>query len=100
MTERFKGSPASATWKIRKGFDIFFSWVPGHVGILCNEQADHSARSMSDHMQQPVGHHDLKLIYRTISILNGKRLGINRSSTNYIAFILPLLIGYQYVLSF
>ncbi|GFV78767.1 probable RNA-directed DNA polymerase from transposon X-element [Trichonephila clavipes] len=24
----------------RKGFDIIFSWVPGHVGILGNEQAD------------------------------------------------------------
>ncbi|GFR21699.1 putative RNA-directed DNA polymerase from transposon X-element [Trichonephila clavata] len=41
----------------RKGFDIIFCWVPGHVGILGNEQA---ARSMSDHMQQPVCYHDLK----------------------------------------
>ncbi|GFY57544.1 RNase H domain-containing protein [Trichonephila inaurata madagascariensis] len=23
----------------RKGFDIIFSWIPGHVGILDNEQA-------------------------------------------------------------
>ncbi|GFX50143.1 putative RNA-directed DNA polymerase from transposon X-element [Trichonephila clavipes] len=37
----------------RKDFDIF-SWVPGHVGILVNEQADTAARSMSDHMQRPV----------------------------------------------
>ncbi|GFY54648.1 uncharacterized protein TNIN_204101 [Trichonephila inaurata madagascariensis] len=34
----------------RKGFDIIFSWVPGHMGILGNEQADNAARSMSDHM--------------------------------------------------
>ncbi|GFS78465.1 hypothetical protein TNCV_3147221 [Trichonephila clavipes] len=32
----------------------------------------------------------------TISIVYGKRLGINRSSTNYITFILPLLIGQHY----
>ncbi|GFW64796.1 RNase H domain-containing protein [Trichonephila clavipes] len=44
----------------RKGFDIIFSWVPGHVGILGNEQADNAARSMSDHMQQPVCCQDLK----------------------------------------
>ncbi|GFT52550.1 putative RNA-directed DNA polymerase from transposon X-element [Trichonephila clavipes] len=44
----------------RKGFDIIFSWIPGHVGILGNEQADTAARSMSDHMQRPVCYQDLK----------------------------------------
>ncbi|GFU13601.1 putative RNA-directed DNA polymerase from transposon X-element [Trichonephila clavipes] len=44
----------------RKGFDIIFSWVPGQVGILGNEQADTVARSMSDHMQRPVCYRDLK----------------------------------------
>ncbi|GFX88551.1 putative RNA-directed DNA polymerase from transposon X-element [Trichonephila clavipes] len=44
----------------RKGFDIIFSWVPGHVGILGNEQADTAARFMSDHMQRPVCYQDLK----------------------------------------
>ncbi|GFW28623.1 probable RNA-directed DNA polymerase from transposon X-element [Trichonephila clavipes] len=81
----------------RKGFDIIFSWVPGHVGILGNEQADTVARSMSDHMQRPVCYQELKTsAQRTISIVYGKRLGINRSSTNCIAFILPFLIGQHY----
>ncbi|GFU62247.1 putative RNA-directed DNA polymerase from transposon X-element [Trichonephila clavipes] len=44
----------------RKSFNIFFSWVPGHVGILGNEQADNAARSMSDPMQRPVCYQDLK----------------------------------------
>ncbi|GFX86409.1 hypothetical protein TNCV_2562981 [Trichonephila clavipes] len=44
----------------RKGFEIIFSWVPGHVGILGNEQADTAARSMSDHMQRSVCYQDLK----------------------------------------
>ncbi|GFW52419.1 putative RNA-directed DNA polymerase from transposon X-element [Trichonephila clavipes] len=44
----------------RKGFHIIFSWVPGHVGILGNEQADTAARSMSDHMQRSVCYRDLK----------------------------------------
>ncbi|GFW98613.1 putative RNA-directed DNA polymerase from transposon X-element [Trichonephila clavipes] len=44
----------------KKGFDIIFSWIPGHVGILGNEQADTAARSMSDHMQRPVCYQDLK----------------------------------------
>ncbi|GFV29832.1 hypothetical protein TNCV_2082971 [Trichonephila clavipes] len=80
----------------RKGFDIIFSWVPGHVGLFGNQQADTAARSMSDHMQQPVCYRDIKLLHRTLSIVYGKRLRINRSSTNCIAFILPLLIGQHY----
>ncbi|GFV11591.1 uncharacterized protein TNCV_975811 [Trichonephila clavipes] len=44
----------------RKGFEIIFPWVPGHVGILGNQQADNAARSMSDPMQQPVCYLDLK----------------------------------------
>ncbi|GFT51598.1 RNase H domain-containing protein [Trichonephila clavipes] len=46
----------------RKGFDIIFSWVPGHVGILGNEQADiyTAARYMCDHIQRPVCYQDLK----------------------------------------
>ncbi|GFW97229.1 hypothetical protein TNCV_4784431 [Trichonephila clavipes] len=43
-----------------KCFDIIFSWVPGHVGILVNEQADNAARSMSDPMQRPVCYQDLQ----------------------------------------
>ncbi|GFV94055.1 RNase H domain-containing protein [Trichonephila clavipes] len=45
----------------RKGFHIIFSWVPGHVGILGNGQADTAARSMSDHMQRPFCYRDLKI---------------------------------------
>ncbi|GFY12853.1 RNA-directed DNA polymerase from mobile element jockey [Trichonephila clavipes] len=44
----------------RKGFEIIFSWEPGHVGILGNEQIDNAARSMSDPMQRPVCYQDLK----------------------------------------
>ncbi|GFV29912.1 RNase H domain-containing protein [Trichonephila clavipes] len=44
----------------KKVFDIIFSWLPGHVGILGNEQANNAARSMSDPMQQPVCYQDLK----------------------------------------
>ncbi|GFU90483.1 putative RNA-directed DNA polymerase from transposon BS [Trichonephila clavipes] len=44
----------------RNGFDIIFSLVPGHMGILGNEQADTAARSMSDHIQRPVCYQDLK----------------------------------------
>ncbi|GFR13309.1 RNase H domain-containing protein [Trichonephila clavata] len=43
-----------------KGFNIIFCWVPGHVGIPDNELAENAARSMSDHMQQPVCYQDLK----------------------------------------
>ncbi|GFT00530.1 putative RNA-directed DNA polymerase from transposon X-element [Trichonephila clavipes] len=43
-----------------KRFSYNFSWVPGHVGILGNEQADTAARSISDHMQRSVCYRDLK----------------------------------------
>ncbi|GFU59101.1 RNA-directed DNA polymerase from mobile element jockey [Trichonephila clavipes] len=44
----------------KEGIWYNFSWVPGHVGIIGNEQADTAARSMSDHMQRPVCYQDLK----------------------------------------
>ncbi|GFU28333.1 pggt1b [Trichonephila clavipes] len=33
-----------------KGFDIVFCWLPSHVGIIGNEQADSSARSATTHL--------------------------------------------------
>ncbi|GFX22019.1 RNase H domain-containing protein [Trichonephila clavipes] len=78
----------------RKGFNIIFSWIPGHVGILGNEQADNAARSMSDPMQQPVCYQDLKIfIQHYVHHIWQETWDQNRSSTNYIAFIHPLLIG-------
>ncbi|GFV29731.1 putative RNA-directed DNA polymerase from transposon X-element [Trichonephila clavipes] len=50
----------------RKGFDIIFSWVPEHVGIFGNEQADNVSRSMSDPMQQPVCYQDLKSFHSAL----------------------------------
>ncbi|GFS55713.1 RNase H domain-containing protein [Trichonephila clavipes] len=80
----------------RKGFDIS-SWVPGHVGILGNEQADTAARSMSDHMQRPVCYRDLKTSTQNyIHRVWQETWDQNRSSTNCITFILPLLIGQHY----
>ncbi|GFX23752.1 pggt1b [Trichonephila clavipes] len=32
----------------RKGFDIVFCWLPSHVGIIGNEQADSAARFGDD----------------------------------------------------
>ncbi|GFT49038.1 putative RNA-directed DNA polymerase from transposon X-element [Trichonephila clavipes] len=55
--DRNTSSPAKIG---EKRFSCNFSWVPGHVGILGNEQADTAARSMSDHMQRPVCYRDLK----------------------------------------
>ncbi|GFT80319.1 uncharacterized protein TNCV_1189801 [Trichonephila clavipes] len=40
-----------------------FYVVPGHVGILGNEQVDNAARSMSDHMQWPVCYPGFKVFY-------------------------------------
>ncbi|GFW69056.1 RNase H domain-containing protein [Trichonephila clavipes] len=81
----------------RKGFGIIFSWVPLHVGILGNEQADTAARSMSDHMQRPVCCQDLKTSAQNyIHRVWQETWDQNRSSTNCIAFILPLLIGQHY----
>ncbi|GFV70826.1 probable RNA-directed DNA polymerase from transposon X-element [Trichonephila clavipes] len=81
----------------RKGFDIIFSWVPGHVGILGNEQADTAARLMSDHMQRPVCYQDLKTftqnyIHRVWQETWDQQI-LNKLC---ITFILPLLIGQHY----
>ncbi|GFR27731.1 hypothetical protein TNCT_637081 [Trichonephila clavata] len=72
-------------------------WFPiSALSILGNEQADNAARSLSDHMQQPVCYHDLKAsILRYIHSV-WQETWISRSSTNYITFILSLLIGQRY----
>ncbi|GFS63588.1 pggt1b [Trichonephila clavipes] len=33
-----------------KGFDIVFCWLPSHVGIIGNEQADSAAKSATTHL--------------------------------------------------
>ncbi|GFV68799.1 uncharacterized protein TNCV_1969711 [Trichonephila clavipes] len=82
----------------RKGFDIIFSWVPGHVGILGNEQADNAARSMSDHMQQPLSLlPGFKNLYTELyPSYMARNLGSTEPQTNCIVFILPHLIGQHY----
>ncbi|GFU30595.1 RNA-directed DNA polymerase from mobile element jockey [Trichonephila clavipes] len=45
-----------------KGFDIVFCWLPSHVGILGNEQADSAARSATTHLQLAVPLADMKRV--------------------------------------
>ncbi|GFW93638.1 putative RNA-directed DNA polymerase from transposon X-element [Trichonephila clavipes] len=43
-----------------KGFDIMFCWLPSHIGILGNEQADSAARSATTHLPLAVPLSDMK----------------------------------------
>ncbi|GFT48302.1 RNase H domain-containing protein [Trichonephila clavipes] len=45
-----------------KGFDIVFCWLPSHVGILGNEQADSAARSATTHLPLAVPLSDMKRV--------------------------------------
>ncbi|GFS93578.1 putative RNA-directed DNA polymerase from transposon X-element [Trichonephila clavipes] len=75
VIEHLTSSPAKI-----ENFHIIFSWVPGHVGILGNEQADTAARSISDHMQPTCLLRGISgFLHRTIFIVYGKRLGIKAS---------------------
>ncbi|GFQ77999.1 hypothetical protein TNCT_387161 [Trichonephila clavata] len=80
----------------RKGFDIF-CWVPRHVGAHHKELADTSARSMSDHMQQPVCYQDLKVsVMRYIHRICQETWDQQATNTSYIVFILKLHNGQWY----
>ncbi|GFW17464.1 RNase H domain-containing protein [Trichonephila clavipes] len=45
-----------------KGFDIVFCWLPSHVGIIGNEQADCAARSATTHLPVAVPLPDMKRV--------------------------------------
>ncbi|GFY09401.1 hypothetical protein TNCV_1942111 [Trichonephila clavipes] len=75
------------------------SKTAGHVG--CGVVFNITILSFTLHNSMSVFSAELTAIlvalqHILVSIVYGKRLGINRSSTNCIAFILPLLIGQHY----
>ncbi|GFV53315.1 putative RNA-directed DNA polymerase from transposon X-element [Trichonephila clavipes] len=45
-----------------KGFDIVFCWLPSHVGIIGNEQADNAAKSATTHLPLVVPLSDMKRV--------------------------------------
>ncbi|GFW07150.1 RNase H domain-containing protein [Trichonephila clavipes] len=45
-----------------KGFDIVFCWLPSHVGIIGNEQADSAAKSVTTHLPLAVPLSDMKRV--------------------------------------
>ncbi|GFY03444.1 pggt1b [Trichonephila clavipes] len=45
-----------------KVFDIVFCWLPSHVGIIHNEQADSAARSATTHLPLAVPLSDMKRV--------------------------------------
>ncbi|GFV43700.1 RNase H domain-containing protein [Trichonephila clavipes] len=45
-----------------KGFDIVFCWLPSHVGIIGNEQADSAAKSATTHLPLAVPLSDMKRV--------------------------------------
>ncbi|GFY31927.1 pggt1b [Trichonephila clavipes] len=45
-----------------KGFDIVFCWLPSHVGIIGNEQADSAAKSATTHLPLVVPLSDMKRV--------------------------------------
>ncbi|GFU54330.1 putative RNA-directed DNA polymerase from transposon X-element [Trichonephila clavipes] len=47
-----------------KGFDIVFCWLPSHVGIIGNEQADSAAKSATTHLPRAVPLSDMKRVIK------------------------------------
>ncbi|GFV06230.1 RNase H domain-containing protein [Trichonephila clavipes] len=45
-----------------KGFDIVFRWLPSHVGIIGNEQANNAAKSATTHLPLAVPLSDMKRV--------------------------------------
>ncbi|GBM12996.1 putative RNA-directed DNA polymerase from transposon X-element [Araneus ventricosus] len=43
-----------------RGFCILFCWIPSHVGIIGNEQADHSAKTAASFLHRDIPYCDVK----------------------------------------
>ncbi|GFW59333.1 probable RNA-directed DNA polymerase from transposon X-element [Trichonephila clavipes] len=67
-----------------KGFDIVFCWLPSHVGIIGNEQADGAARSATTHLPLAVPLSDMKRASSCIIFLDrsGRNHGVSSWITN------------------
>jgi ribonuclease HI len=50
-----------------RGFSIRFCWVPSHVGIQGNEEADRAAKSASNYMNFPLPHRDAKNYLKVVT---------------------------------
>ncbi|GBL95333.1 hypothetical protein AVEN_154751-1 [Araneus ventricosus] len=48
----------------RRGFKVLFSWIPAHVGIRGNEQADTAAKSAVVYRSEPLLYADIKSALR------------------------------------
>ncbi|GFW62641.1 RNase H domain-containing protein [Trichonephila clavipes] len=66
-----------------KGFDIVFCWLPSHVGIIGNEQADSAANSVTTHLPLAVPLSDMKrVIMHNIFLRSGRNHGVSSWITN------------------
>ncbi|GBN58765.1 putative RNA-directed DNA polymerase from transposon X-element [Araneus ventricosus] len=54
----------------RRGFKVLFSWIPAHIGIRGNEQADTAAKSAVVHHSEPLPCADIKSALRNWMLNN------------------------------
>ncbi|GBN10215.1 hypothetical protein AVEN_200672-1 [Araneus ventricosus] len=66
-----------------KDFTILFCWIPSHVGISGNEQADNLGRSATNSLNSPVPVNDVKNMLNPFSTQNGKLNGIMKTQINF-----------------
>ncbi|GFV06919.1 pggt1b [Trichonephila clavipes] len=65
-----------------KGFDIVFCWLPSHVGIIGNKQADSAAKSATTHLPLAVPLSDMKRVIMHHILRSGRNHGVSSWITN------------------
>lgn len=73
---------------VRRGYGIAFCWVPGHIGIAGNEEADHAAKNATSLLNIRIPYDDLRNVLGSL-LYNDWREDWNLLTNNKLRTVFP-----------